>query len=357
MLKRTLPVLLALLILAFPLTAFAADGDVQQQTGTQKANQEVPVTVITADGSSGTGGVGVVGRLYYPLEIKMMEEDGEKLLIKTFEVPAGVNPQLLVEDGLVKNDIKYEAREILKQQLPGSEETKLASTSVSVQTKSNDPAELAKLLNPIMEYNEGGFTGQLQLSLDNVYSEADGYRSYQYPVTEVREVSVPERNDTAFIPKTASKNGVQLSLTNVDWTTMGCGASRNGQIVPNTFTARAEYVGYATGSAATGYTVTANYIGEVKKPVEGNAIYSIIYVAKGSALPVLPELTAEKELGAMPYVIIAIVLVLGAIVTMIVLTVRRRGPIPAEGIAEPEAPPRKKIFMPRSMEPDGDGDE
>ena len=64
-----------------------------------------------------------------------------------------------------------------------------------------------------------------------------------------------------------------------------------------------------------------------------------------------------EVLGAMPYVIIAIVLVLGAIVTMIVLTVRRRGPIPAEGIAEPEAPPRKKIFMPRSMKPDGDGDE
>lgn len=149
MFKRTLPLLLVLALCAFPLTAYAADGDAQTvvQSGT---DQDVPVTVITAGDSSGTETAGVVGRLYYPTEIKTMEENGEKLLIKTFEVPAGVNSQLLlVEENLTRGELTYEAREILKRQLPGSEDTKLATTQVSVQTKSNDPVELSKLLAPI----------------------------------------------------------------------------------------------------------------------------------------------------------------------------------------------------------------
>jgi len=359
MLKRTVPALLCLLALSSPLTAFAADGDAQAGTGTAYPDNGGTVSVITVDGTSGNSGA--VGRLYYPTEIRTIEDDGEKLIVKTFEVPAGVNPQILVEESFEKNGVLYEPREILKRSLPGSEETRLASTTVTVESKSKDMAELLKLLDPLVDYSEGGYTGQLLLDKDNIHTEAEGYTSYRYPVTEVREMSGMDRNDTYYIPKTASVNGMELTLNDVSWTTMGCGAA-NGRVVPNLFTAKAEYTGYATGKSATGYTVTATYTGQVSRKVEGDAIYSIVYGRAPGFEELLPSLdlsSEDKQFGALPYIIMACVIILGAAVTAVIIWVKRRGPIPAAEGPMPQEKQKKRIFMPRSMDPAGgeDGDE
>lgn len=360
MLKKTVPALLCLLALSSPLTAFAADGGAQAGTGTVYPDNSNTISIISVDGTSGNSGA--VGRLYYPTEIKTVEDDGEKLIVKTFEVPAGVNPQILVEESFEKNGVVYEAREILKRSLPGSEETRLASTTVTVDSKSKDMAEILKLLDPLVDYSEDGYTGQLQLDKDIIHTEAEGYTNYRYPVTEVREMFGMDRNDTYYIPKSANVNGMELTLSNVNWTTMGCGGAANGRLVPNQFTAKAEYTGYATGKSATGYTVTATYTGQVSRQVEGNAVYSIVYGRTPGFEELLPSLDLEsesKQFGALPFIIMAVVILLGAAVTLVIIQVRRRGPIPADGLMPRDEKQKKRIFMPRSMEPTGgeDGDE
>lgn len=39
---------------------------------------------------------------FYPVEIQTAEEAGTRLLVKTFVVPEGTNPQVLIEEGLTR---------------------------------------------------------------------------------------------------------------------------------------------------------------------------------------------------------------------------------------------------------------
>jgi hypothetical protein len=353
LIKRTAAILLCALILVCPTTAFAATENPQQS----ESEDSGTVSIITLDEIPSRSS-GAVGSLYYPLEIKTVAEDGEKLVIKTFEVPAGVNPTLLIEESFEKGGIVYEPREILKRSLPGAEETRLAAQTVTVESESGKLDDIIPLLNPLLDYSEGGFSGQLQLDRESIYAKPDGYRSYQYPVTEVRELPGMDRNDLYYIPKTATSNGAELTLNDVRWTPMGYGEAR-GRLVPSLYTATAEYTGYATGSMATGYTVSATYTGQVSKAIEGNVIFSIIYGAVPVAaeeLELLPEPSNPvKESGGLTFGIIVCVIALGAAGTAVIIWFKRRGPIRADG---PQAEnPRKRIFMPRSMDPSGGADE
>lgn len=353
MIKKIVPVFAVILALSCPLTAFADEQNPQPGT---EATYSGGITVISADNYQNAGEA-YTGPQYYPVEIKTVTEDGEKLIVKTFEVPDDVNPQQLVEPKLERGGILYEARDILKRTIPGGDDTRQASKTVTIESKSKDMAEIMKQLDPYVDYSEAGYAGQLLLDPNSILTDANGYSSYKYPVTEVRELMVPDRNDTAYIPKTASKNGVELSLSNVNWTTMGYGQAGNG-IAPNLFSATAEYVGYATGRAATGYTVTATYAGEISRKAAGVNIVSIIYsVAPGFDVVEAPviDISGKQPLGAMPFIIMACVIVIGAAGTAFILWIRRRGPIPADGV--PVTGQKKKIFMPRSMDPGRDGDE
>lgn len=358
MFKKALPVFVALLAMAFPVTAFANETG-ESGSSIAYTENESTVSVITAGGTYAD--IADTGDSYYPLEIRTVSEDGEKLVMKTYEVPSGMNPQRLVEEDIEKNGIPYELRDILKRTVEQDSERKLASKVVTLESKTKDTAEIIKQLAPVIDFNEGGYIGQLQLDTGSIYAEADGYTSYRYPVTEVRKLAGMDRNDTYYIPKSANKNGVQLALNNVQWATMGCGAANNGRLVANNFQAVAEYVGYATGSTATGYTATATYIGEVSRPMEGSVIYTLVYGPKldagiGDVTQAQAGLTLNPagdskaaDAGFAPIITVMIVLLTGAAATVLFLWLRKRTPRPA--LAGKDKP-RTKIYMPRDMQPD-----
>lgn len=344
MFKRAIPMLLAAALLtATPTLAYAAaqenpSGEANGAKVSYSENSSSPggevVSVLSAGGqepaSAGSG--------YYPTEIKTVEEDGEKLIIKTYKVPAEVEASRLVEDTVEKNGVKYEMREILKDTLPGGEETKLASKTVTIESKSDKEAEIRKLLDPLIDFSEDGFSGQL--SLDSFDTEVERTEPYYYTVTETRQMAGMDRNDTYYIPKTACKNGVELTLCDVDWTTMGCGAS-DGRVMPNQFAATAKYTGRAVGSRPTGYTVVATYTGEVRRPTPGDVVYSIVY---GRAADQPLELAVgEKEWGGTPFFIIGFVLLLGGAGVGVWYFFKHKGPRPPKG--------KTRIYMPREMEP------
>ena len=125
----------------------------------------------------------------------------------------------------------------------------------------------------MLEYLENGFTGQLMLQPESITTAEAGKESYGYTVSDTREFSNLDRNDTAYIPKTVEKNGVSLTLAGIDWQAMGNG----------TFTATASYSGRATGSKVTGYTSKAVYLGEVSKETLDSCTYKVIY--EGASIP------------------------------------------------------------------------
>ena len=235
-------------------------------------------------------------------DVRLVNENGQNLLIKTWEVPAGYDPERLTEVGMEKGGYRYKKSYLMLISESSEVDTKLASQTVTVTHQEKDGAA-ARLL-PLMEYDQDGYKGQLALQADSIYTEAAEKSSYSYPVTDTREFTGLERNDPYGIPKTAVKNGVTLELADIDWTPMGEGSYR----------AVASYAGTAYGSNVTEYTSTATYLGEVTKETPGNATYAVVY--EGSPIP-LPAPVYW------PYGLVAVALA-GCVIAGILLWKNRR---------------------------------
>lgn len=204
-------------------------------------------------------------------DVRLVNENGQNLLIKTWEVPAGYDPEQLTETGLEKGGYRYQKSYLVLISENTQVDTKLASQTITITHQEKE--EAAARLSPLMEYDQDGYRGQLTLQSDSIYTEATQEDSYAYTVTDIREYSGLERNDPYSIPKTALKNGVPLELTDIEWTAMGEGNYR----------AAASYSGTTYGSRATEYTTTATYLGEVTKETLDSVTYAVVY--EGTPIP------------------------------------------------------------------------
>ena len=153
---------------------------------------------------------------YYPVEIQTTEDHGVQLLVKTFLVPEGTDPQTLIEKDLTRRSISYEVSDILHQDLPGDVERKAVTQTVTMDSDTDKPDEILPLLKSTLDYREDGFSGTLVLDRSSVQTKAVGTSSYAYQAKEIMEFTGLDRNDPYHIPKTAEKNGVTLSLADIE---------------------------------------------------------------------------------------------------------------------------------------------
>ena len=212
---------------------------------------------------------------FYPIEIQSAEDNGYRLLVKSFLVPQDTDPQTLIEEELVRRGVEYRVSDILRKELEGSTETKEVSQSVAVTTDSKGKEVLLSSLAPSIQYDENGFIGTLTLDMDSISSEVAEQESYSYVLKDTKEFTALQRNDPYYIPKSSEKNGVTLELKDIQWTSMASAAENSD--VPSMYNATAVYSGTAWGSKASEYLVRANYSGEVSKVTEGEVLYSIVY--------------------------------------------------------------------------------
>lgn len=315
--KRIISVLLfALLITTTASTAFATSVD---------PNQPASVTITdyaSSDNNENTGsGTGTNngstirqyiqevqeenGERPMPTDIQVVNEGGVALIIKTYEVSSGYVPESLVEPEFEQNGYMYAKRDILKVQEKYTTDTKLASSMVTVRHENKDG--VVARFQPLLDYNESGYSGQLELDVDAIITEAAGSESYTYPISETREYTGFARNDPYGIPKSVVKNGITLQLVNVEWKSMGAG-SVDGLPVTSLFTAVATYSGSGVGTSVTGYLSTGIYKGEVTKKTLDSVIYAIVYEGTPIPLPPIPP-------NYWPFIILAaVVLALGAVI-------------------------------------------
>ena len=68
--------------------------------------------------------------------------------------------------------------------------------------------------------------------------------------------------DLSLVPKTITDGGKTLTLANVNWSSSN---QTEGDEIVQRYTASATYTGTSTSKSATGYTVKANYTGELSK--------------------------------------------------------------------------------------------
>lgn len=235
-------------------------------------------------------------------DVKAVNDNDENLIIKTCQTPPDFNPNSLIELDFEKNGYQYKQSYLLLVSENTESQTKLASQTVTVAHEQKDGA--VARLTPLVDYDVENFKGQLTLDINSIYTEVAEKNSYTYPITDTREYTGMERNDTYGIAKTITKNGASLSLVDVDWTHMGEGS----------YKATAYYSGSAIGVNVSGYRSTATYIGEVTKEQTDSVTYAVIYEGDKITLPAPSYL---------PFVIGAILLI-AAIIGSIALFQNRK---------------------------------
>lgn len=272
--KRGSALLLACLMAAgLSTTAFAEEP--QTMVDTENGGASISITDITPREEQEDETESPFQTKYYPIAVKTTEDMGVRLLVKTYFVPKGTDPQALVEEGLTRRGAAYQVSDILMRELEGDTRTKPVTKTVTTPAETDDTEELLALLAPTLAYSEDGYTGALSLDPSTISAKAADTTSYSYTLKDTREYTGLDRNDPYYIPKTAEKNGVTLTLADVQWTPMAS-AGDNSE-VPSLYKATAVYTGAAWGSKADGYLVTASYTGEATKTEEGQQAVSILY--------------------------------------------------------------------------------
>ena len=307
--------LAAVLAASMSVTAFAAESytvpdnakggtpSLLQQSGDGYSSITIYDGVEEVKGPQYTGGMqgdfSQVGQpnptKYYPFEITNIDEQGTWLVVKSYEVPEGVDAQNeLVEHDMIRNGTRYEARDILLKKTPGNTDSREASKKVTITSGTKDKTKLMAQLEETTFYAEAGYEGYLKLDPDSIKTEVSSTTNYSYPITEKKEYTNLDRNDPSLLEKTITKNGVTLKLGDVNWMSMGSTVS--GSSIVSSYKAVATYTGTAYGSKADGYIVTANYTGVATKEVAGDYIYSIIYApaTESPAAPATPPTDKKK---------------------------------------------------------------
>ena len=133
-------------------------------------------------------------------------------------------------------------------------------------TKSSETDKMEKILKTLdaaMEVTtEDGYSGVLRLDHKSVTVETAEYATRDSAVSATRLYPDLADADLSLIPKTVEENGRTLTLDDVRWES-GWQTDAGGGFIR--YSATATYIGTVSDRYATGYTVTANYSGEVSR--------------------------------------------------------------------------------------------
>ena len=244
--------------------------------------------------------------------------DGEtgKEIIKVYELSLGEDPQALIEEPFEQDGYEYQYQSMVKEETI-NQQSKLAEKELTFSTDTNKLEEILPDIPGSIPYDgEDEYEGNLVLNPSSIQTEAEGYASSSYTVSDTRTYTNLPYNDKSLIPQTVEKNGMTLTLANVSWQGEG-GTGANGSLIPTSYTATASYSAVGSRRYATGYITTARYSGDVTLTTE-DILYTLIY----SGEPIPPP---EPDRSWMVWTLAAIFAVsLGASITLAILYFKGR---------------------------------
>lgn len=214
--------------------------------------------------------------LEVPTDTVVQNLNGSQQTIKTYTVSPEQDPETLIEEPFELEGFLYSFANIVKTD-NAIEETKTHTETITVETEKNDLSLILEQLSPTIEYDDGSFRGTLALDHTSIVTEAAGYTTKSYTVTETKTIGQLDRNDMSYIPATTVKDGRTLALANVEWQVTGTDLVGD-VLIPSSYQAVATYSGKAYYSAATGYVTTADYVGEVSRDGIESTTYVLTYI-------------------------------------------------------------------------------
>ncbi len=214
--------------------------------------------------------------LEVPTDTVVQNLNGSQQAIKTFTIPADQDPESLIEEPFELEGYLYTFADIVKSE-NAVEETKPHTEVITVETDTNNLAQILNQLKPSMEFDDGVFHGTLALDHTSIHTEASGYAKKSYTVRETKVIGQLDRNDMSYVPPTTVKNGRTLSLSNVEWQVTGTDLVGE-TLMPSSYQAVATYSARASYQAATGYVTTAEYTGDVTHEGVESVTYVLTYL-------------------------------------------------------------------------------
>lgn len=221
---------------------------------------------------------------YVPDDVVCENRNGRQLIVKTFSLLPGDDPETLREEPFEQEGFFYTFADMTKEEHP-FETRKLQTQTITVNTGSKDLTVVLSALAADIPYDDGAYKGTLNLDHTTIQTVAAGYTTKSYTTTETKQIRGLDRNDPGYVPQTTVKNGQTLTLAGVEWSVEGTSPA-DGVLVPSSFMATATYTGKASSKVATGYVTTAQYTGEVVSGGIENVTYTVTYL--GEAIPAPP---------------------------------------------------------------------
>lgn len=223
---------------------------------------------------------------YYPISVEEYTygEQNEPRINKVYQLSLSDNPSGIPTKDFVRNGRLYYLLDMTRKDEVGVD-TKPHTETVTRPSDTNNMKEILQGLEAELEVTtKEGYTGVLRLDHTSVQVTTDGYATKTQPLSATRSYPNLSEADVSLVPKSIEDSGRTLTLADVQWQEAG-----------GFYNAAATYTGTASSKYATGYTVTADYAGEVTKTTSGTVLYTAVFglAEEQEAVTAIPQPAAE----------------------------------------------------------------
>ena len=255
----------------------------------------------------------------YPSQVSYNLNNGIFEVRKTYEMQVNQEPSAQAKQGFEQDGYSFVLTDMLRQELP-EQQSKAYTENVTVSSDSKELTAILPLLADTKEITtEDGFAGTLKLDTSTITVEPAGYKNNSWTVSATRTYPNLSSMDLEYIPKTTTENGRTLNFSTVDWQTDNT-ETVDDDTIGDRFSAVVTYTGTASSRNVTGYTVTAQYSGEVKKV----SLDKVQYVAVFHGTPIAPQEVAKESVMDWRYLAIPGGLVLLCLVGFITAKIKNK---------------------------------
>ena len=255
----------------------------------------------------------------YPSQVIYNLNNGIFEVRKTYEMQVDEEQSAQAKQSFEQDGYSFVLTDMLRQELP-EQQSKEYTETVTVSSESKELTAILPLLADTKAVTtEDGFTGTLKLDTGSITVEPAGYKNNSWTVSATRTYPNLSSMDLEYIPKTTTENGRTLNFSTVDWQTDNT-ENVDDDTIGNRFSAVVTYTGTASSRNVTGYTVTAQYSGEVKKV----SLDKVQYVAVFHGTPIAPQEVAKESVMDWRYLAIPGGLVLLCLVGFITAKIKNK---------------------------------
>ena len=235
-------------------------------------------------------------RAYYPIAV---EEDfnGETdawRIRKSYQLSLSSDPANIPVGDFERGGLTFRLLDMTRKDDVGVD-TKPWVESVTRPSDTDKMETILKNLEAEIDVTtEDGYSGTLRLDHTTVQVKADGYATRTRTLSATRNYPNLSDADVSLVPKTIEDGGHTLELEDVQWAEAYQTGAEGAEL---RYSATASYTGTASSRYATGYTVSADYSGEVAKTGCDVVTYTAIFGVAGEA-PEKETPTEESDEGS-----------------------------------------------------------